>query len=87
MVLNIDAFQVGGEYMNLWLQREDAAGPDLHLHGGYVYLSYFLTRERIPWNRQLGILGRVEPYRDFVSNSAARAGLGHLADRGSRLVR
>jgi phosphate-selective porin OprO/OprP len=35
------------------------------MHGGYFYVSYFLTGEHIPWNRELGILGRVRPFEDF----------------------
>ncbi len=64
--------------MNLWLQRRQAYGSDLHLHGGYFYLSYFLTREHIPWNRELGILGRVRPFEDFflVSTCDHRLGCG-----------
>ena len=69
-VLNMGALQFTGEYMNLWLQRESPAGSrgrgsDLYLHGGYFYISYFLTGEHIPWNRELGIMGRVKPYEDF----------------------
>jgi phosphate-selective porin OprO/OprP len=66
-VFNAGRFQVGGEFMNLWLQREAATGPDLYMHGGYLYLSWFLTGEHIPWNRELGILGRVEPFEDFFN--------------------
>ncbi len=64
-VFNVGRFQVGGEYMNLWLQREEGFGPDIYLHGGYLYASYFLTGEHIPWNRRLGVLGRVQPLEDF----------------------
>ena len=68
-VFNVGAFQATAEYMNLWLQRTPDADVDenLMLHGGYLYLSYFLTGEHIPWNRGLGILGRVEPYEPFFS--------------------
>jgi len=64
-VFNVGRFQIAGEYMNLWLQREEGFGPNLFLHGGYLYVSYFLTGEHIPWNRKLGILGRIEPLEDF----------------------
>ncbi len=66
-VLNVGRFQFGGEFMNLWVQRRQQFGPDMYLHGGYIYLSYFLTGEHIPWNRRLGILGRVKPFENFYS--------------------
>jgi len=79
-VFNFGRFQFAGEYMNLWLQRADEHGSDIYLHGGYFYLSYFLTGEHIPWNRELGILGRVEPFEDFfcvrTCNRRIARGLG-----------
>ncbi len=66
-VINVGPFQCGGEFMNLWLQRKPQFGSDMYMHGGYVYASYFLTGEHIPWNRELGILGRVKPFEDFFS--------------------
>ena len=65
IVFNRGAFQTGAEYINSWLQRDTEAGPNVRFHGGYWYASYFLTGEYLPWNRDLGILGRVEPHRDF----------------------
>ncbi len=81
-VVNVGALQFVGEYMNLWMQRDAPAGSrgrgsDLYLHGGYFYLSYFLTGEHIPWNRDLGILGRVKPFEDFF----------HLRQRNGRTAR
>lgn len=73
-VLNLGPLQVGGEFINVWIQRKDNVGPDVHLHGGYIYASYFLTGEHIPWNRQLGILGRVEPFRNLVTTGNGRNG-------------
>ena len=84
-VLNLGPMQVGGEYMNLWLQRSTGFS-DLRFHGGYLYISYFLTGESIPWNRDMGILGRVEPYRDFIkSGKSCKSGWGawQVAVRGS----
>lgn len=34
-------------------------------HGGYAYLSYFLTGEHMPWDRKTGTLGRIKPHEDF----------------------
>lgn len=73
-VANLGAFQFVGEYMNLWLQRADGFGSDIHLHGGYFYLSYFLTGEHIPWNRTLGTIGRVEPFEDFFGDRGFLSG-------------
>jgi len=64
-VINVGAFQVVSEWMHIALQRDLGFGPDLNFNGGYVSLSYFLTGEHIPWNRGLGILGRVEPHENF----------------------
>ncbi len=71
-VLNIGPLQLGGEVMNNWVQREDASGNDLHFFGGYMYISYFLTGEHIPWNRGLGILGRVTPHENFMFSDVCR---------------
>ncbi len=80
-VINVGNWQITGEFMNLWLQRSDDAGRDLFLHGGYVFISYFLTGEHLPWNRELGILGRVQPLEDFflVSTCRNQAGFGRGA--------
>jgi len=60
-VINLGRCQLVGEYMNLWLDRDPAFGDDVHFHGGYLYLSYFLTDHYQPWNRKLGIIDRVAP--------------------------
>ena len=80
-VFNVGSWQITGEFMNLWLQRSNEVGSDLFLHGGYVFVSYFLTGEHLPWNRQLGILGRVQPLEDFflVSTCRNQAGFGRGA--------
>jgi phosphate-selective porin OprO and OprP len=76
-VLNLGPLQVGGEYMNQWLQRESVYGKDLFIHGGYVYVSHFLTDDFLPWNRDLGILGRLKPSTDFVrKDSRSTQGIG-----------
>lgn len=77
-VLNIGAFQLVGEYQNVWVQRFDQ--NEVHFHGGYAYLSYFLTGEHIPWDRKTGTLGRVKPFTNFsyskCRSKGARKGCG-----------
>ncbi len=90
-VVNVGRVQLVGEFMNLWLQRLDGYGPDMYMHGGYFYVSYFLTGEHIPWNRELGILGRVQPFEDFFRvtgcDRAHRYGTGCLGNRHQVVIR
>lgn len=72
-VLNVGPVQLGGEYVASWVQRDSAFSSSLFFQGGYVYASYFLTGESLPWNRTLGILGRVEPARPFIHAGGSRA--------------
>lgn len=62
-VWNFGPLQIVGEYQNMWVQRREA--PETHLHGGYVYFSYFLTGEHMPWERDSGTLGRIKPFENF----------------------
>jgi phosphate-selective porin OprO/OprP len=64
-VFNVGSLQLVGEWMHIRVQRERNFGPDVGLHGGYVSLSYFLTGEHIPWNRELGVIGRINPIENF----------------------
>ncbi len=75
-VVNVGPLQIVGEYQNLFLQRDSLSG--LHFHGGYVYASYFLTGEHMPWNRKNGTLGRVKPFENFfvVDRSGGGTGTG-----------
>ncbi|WP_425400959.1 OprO/OprP family phosphate-selective porin [Aeoliella sp.] len=88
-VINVGAFQFCGEYQNVWLDRD--IGSDLRFHGGYFYVSYFLTGEHIPWNRRTGTLGRVKPFENFflvdTCCDGVRGGWGawEVAVRFSRL--
>lgn len=75
-VFNVGALQLIGEWMNLWLQRDVGSGSDVFLNGGYVSLSYFLTGEHIPWNRKLGVLGRVQPIENFFCVNAVDGSRG-----------
>lgn len=62
-VWNFGPLQIVGEYQNLWLDRN--GGSDLRFHGGYVYASYFLTGEHMPWGRRTGTLARIKPIENF----------------------
>jgi phosphate-selective porin OprO/OprP len=62
-VLNVGALQLVGEFQNVWMSRTNDS--DLYFHGAYGYVSYFLTGEHIPWERDSGTLGRVKPFENF----------------------
>jgi phosphate-selective porin OprO/OprP len=72
-VVNLGALQFVGEYQNMWLDRD--VESQLDFHGGYVYASYFLTGEHMPWNRQTGQLDRVEPFENFFLVDTCRDGV------------
>ena len=63
-VVNVGAVQVVGEYQSTWVSR-DAGFEDTRFDGGYVYASYFLTGEHMPWNRKSGTVGRIVPFQNF----------------------
>ncbi len=73
-VVNVGPVQVVGEYQNLFMDR--SVGSDVHLHGGYVYMSYFLTGEHMPWSRKSGTLGRIKPFENFFLVERCRGGKG-----------
>ena len=77
-VLNIGSLQLVGGYQNVWLERDPGSGNDLHFGGGYVYVSYFLTGEHMPWNRRSGTIGRIKPFENFflVRTSDGQCGTG-----------
>lgn len=65
---NYGPLQVVSEFMVSTIDRNDFAvlpGRDAQLlmHGGYVYLAYFLTDDYMSWDRESGTLGRIEPER------------------------
>jgi len=62
-ILNVGPTQICGEYQSTFTQRSGFG--DTHFHGAYLYASYFLTGEHIPYNRKLGTLDRVQPYENF----------------------
>ncbi len=75
-VLNVGPVQLVAEYQGLWLQREAGAGDDLFFHGGYAYVSYFLTGEHMPWERTSGQLGKPVPFENFFLVDRCRGGVG-----------
>ena len=64
-VVNVGPFQIVGEYLNTWMQRDSGSGNDLYFGGGYLQASYFLTGEHVPWQRKSGTVGRVKPFENF----------------------
>ncbi len=64
-VWNFGPLQLVGEYQNIWLERDPGFGGDLRFDGAYMYASYFLTGEHMPWKRSLGILDRIKPIENF----------------------
>lgn len=78
-VVNVGPLQFVGEYQTMMLSR-DAAMADVNLHGGYFYVSYFLTGEHMPWKRSAGTLGRITPHENFfwvnTENGTREHGLG-----------
>lgn len=72
-VVNVGPLQIVGEYQNVWLNRE--ADTQLHFHGGYAYISYFLTGEHMPWDRQEGKLARPIPFENFFLVDTCRDGV------------
>lgn len=66
-VINLGRIQLVGEYQNTWVNRVDGFGDQLDFHGGYLYVSYFLTGEHMPWGRESGTLARIKPFQNFWS--------------------
>jgi len=74
-VVNVGPVQCVGELMHVWVQRTGGAS-EVGLYGGYIYLSYFLTGEHIPWERHSGTIGRVTPFENFFLVERCRGGCG-----------
>ena len=75
-ILNVGPMQLVGEYQVNSVQR-DSGCEDTMFHGGYVYLSYFLTGEHIPYTRSSGTIGRVKPLENFFLVDTCDGGRGH----------
>lgn len=77
-IVNVGPWQIVGEAQANWLQRHDISpNPDLFFYGGYVYVSYFLTGEHIPYSRTSGTIGRVKPLENFFLVDRCFGGTGH----------
>ncbi len=66
--LNVGPFQLTSETMLNFTQRDSVTagtGQDLFFHGWYLYGSYFLTGEHLPYDRTSGTLERVKPHNNF----------------------
>lgn len=74
-VVNVGPVQVVGEYLNVWVDRTTM--PQVNLHGGYFYVSYFLTGEHMPWDRKSGTLARIKPFENFFLVDRNSGGWGH----------
>jgi phosphate-selective porin OprO and OprP len=75
-VVNLGPTQVVAEYQTNWVDRDAGFGDTLNFHGGYIYVSYFLTGEHVPWERDSGTIGRVRPFEDFFLVRTCDGGLG-----------
>ena len=75
-VINVGPTQIVGEYQYIFMQNEAGINPDMQFHGGYAYISYFLTGEHIPWDRESGTLGRVKPFENFFLVDRCSGGTG-----------
>lgn len=73
-MLNIGPLQITSEFMQTWLRRD--GGTPVQFQGEYVYVSYFLTGEHIPYQRKNGSIGRVEPFENFFLVERCKGGVG-----------
>lgn len=62
-MFNVGPLQITGEYQHTFMQR-DGFG-DVQFKGGYIFASYMLTGEHIPYNRRTGTIGRLNPFENF----------------------
>ena len=74
-ILNVGPTQIVGEYQHTFVQR-DSGFADTQFGGGYIYASYFLTGEHIPYERKSGTIGRVVPYENFFLVDRCSGGHG-----------
>jgi phosphate-selective porin OprO and OprP len=74
-IFNVGPMQIVGEYMHTFMQRDGFS--DTQFNGGYIYLSYMLTGEHIPYNRKTGTIGRLEPFENFFLMDRCGGGTCH----------
>ncbi|HIE99414.1 MAG: porin [Fuerstiella sp.] len=74
-IFNVGQMQFVGEYMHNFMQRDGFA--DTQFNGGYIYVSYMLTGEHIPYDRKSGTIGRLMPFEDFFLVERCGGGHGH----------
>jgi phosphate-selective porin OprO/OprP len=74
-VINVGALQIVGEYQRVWVRRMGMS--DLEFGGGYLFASYFLTGEHIPWSRKSGTIGRTKPFENFFLVDDCDGARGH----------
>jgi phosphate-selective porin OprO and OprP len=56
-------FSIQTEYYVNYIDRSD--NPNCKAQGAYAYVSYFLTGENRPYDRNRGVFGRVKPFENF----------------------
>lgn len=62
--LQMGSLHLQGEYMSAAVTRlSDSGKPNYTLSGGYVFASYFLTGEAMPYYVDQGEFGRIKPKR------------------------
>ncbi|MEO1982472.1 MAG: porin, partial [Fuerstiella sp.] len=74
-IVNVGPLQIVGEYMHNFMQRDGFT--DTQFNGGYIYVSYMLTGEHIPYDRKSGTIGRLMPFEDFFLVERCGGGHGH----------
>ena len=85
-VANLGRTQLVGEVMNSWVARGQGS-PNVSFWGGYVYASYFLTEDHMPWSRKSGTLSRIKPSTELGKSGwgawqvAARLSYGDFTDQ------
>lgn len=62
-MFNVGPLQITSEYQHTFMQRDGFS--DVQFHGGYVFASYILTGEHIPYDRRTGTIGRLKPFENF----------------------
>ncbi len=73
-LLNVGPLQVVSEYEAAWVQR--ANNTETFFHGSYVYVAYNITGEHIPYDRDSGTIGTLEPFENFFLVNRCCGGTG-----------